>query len=342
MDWNDFYKSVKDGRYESVYLFAGPEELNKKEALNALRRAILPAGLEQLNDATLENCSAQTIIDSAETLPVMCERRIVVVRDWAPLTSGKAKNEEADVQRMTEWLKNVPDSCIVVFYMTVDLDGRKKLSTALKKLPGYVEFGQLSGATLMKWCNQQLKPLGKKLSSDALNELTLMAGQDLTRLSGELKKLAAYTQDAAEITPGDVHAVVAPSPEYSVFMILDHLLEGRLAEANKVVASVLQTEPSAVRLISMFANQLRIDAHMKFTQESGGSMPATLKALNVSEYRARHILRQIRSIPAEALLKRYQACVEADYDIKSGRVKDRAALDLLLMKISMPQPATKR
>ena len=342
MDWNDFYKSVKDGRWLSIYLFAGPEELNKKKALEALRSAILPAGLEQLNDATLENCSAQAIIDCAETLPVMCERRIVVVRDWAPLTSGKAKNEEADVTRMLEWLKDAPESCILVFYMTVELDGRKKLATALKKTEGYVEFGHLSGAVLQKWCNQQLKPLGKKISTDAMNELSLMAGQDLTRLSGELTKLAAYTQDAPEITPADVHAVVSPSPEYSVFMILDHLLEGRIAEASKVVASVLQTEPSVVRLVSMLSNQLRINAHMKYTLESGGSMPATLKALNITEYRARHIQRQIRSISASDLQARYRHCVDADYDIKSGRVKDRAALDALMLKIAVNRNGTRR
>lgn len=341
MDWNDFYKSVKEGRFQSVYLFTGPEELNKKEALAALRRTILPAGLEQLNDATLENCSAQAIIDSAETLPVMCDRRIVVVRDWGPLTSGKVKNEEADVTRMMEWLKDVPDSCIVVFYMTVEMDGRKKLAAALKKREGYVEFNHLSGAVLAKWCNQQLKPYGKKFHPDALNEMTMMVGQDLTRISGEIKKLAAYTEDAAEITVADVRAAVSPSPEYSVFMILDHLLEGKLAEATQVVNSVLQTEPSVVRLISMFANQLRIDAHMKYTIESSGNMAEVLKALNVSEYRAKHIQRQIRSISAKDLEERYQHCVNADFDIKSGRVKDRAALDALMLKISMPRKATR-
>ena len=45
MNWNDFYKSVKAGQYQSVYLFTGPEEHNKREALEALRRALLPAGL---------------------------------------------------------------------------------------------------------------------------------------------------------------------------------------------------------------------------------------------------------------------------------------------------------
>lgn len=341
MDWNEFYKAVKSGRYQSVYLFSGPEELTKREALAALRRALLPPGLEQLNEAVLENCSAQAIIDSAETLPVMCDRRIVVVRDWGPLTSGKVKNEEDDVKRMLEWLKTAPESCIIVFYMTVELDGRKKLTGALKKLEGYVEFTHLSGAVLLKWCNQQLKPMGKAIRSDALNELTLMAGQDLTRISGELKKLAAYIGDAPEIAPEDVRAIVAPNPDYMVFMILDHLLEGRLAEATRVLNAELQGRSNSVGLIVMFAKQLRIDAHIKYAMETGGDMAGVLKNLGITPYRAKHITRQIQNISAASLEARYLSCVEANYAITSGRINERAALDDLMLKIALPDFATK-
>ena len=341
MDWNEFYKTIKDGRYQSVYLFTGPEELTKKEALAALRRAILPAGLEQLNEAILENCSAQAIIDSAETMPVMCERRIVVVRDWGPLTGGKAKNEESDVERMIRWLKDVPDSCIVVFYMTVEMGGSKKLLGALKALEGYVEFTHLSGSLLLKWCNQQLRPMKKKISADALNELTMMAGQDLNRISGELKKLVAYVGDATDITPADVNAIVSPSPDYMVFMILDHLLEGRLAEATQVLNAELQGRSNPVGLIVMFAKQLRIDAHIKYAMETGGDIPQTLKTLGVNPKREMPIKRQIQNIPADALLERYQSCVDANYDITSGRINDRAALNALMLKIVMPARATK-
>ena len=341
MDWNDFYKAIKEERYQSVYLFAGPEELTKREALEALRRAILPPGLEALNEATLEGCGAQAIIDSAETLPVMCARRIVVVRDWLPLSASKVKSDEADIERMLEWLKNPPESCILIFYMSVEMDGRKKLPTTLKKMGAYVEFNHLSGALLLKWCNQQLRPVKKKIQPEALNELTMMAGQDLNRLSGELKKLSAFVGDAPEISVADVRAIVAPSPEYTVFMILDHLLEGRLAEATKVVNTVLQTEPSAVRLIALFASQLRIDAHMKYALETGGNLPEVQRALNVSDARARFVLRQIRPLSADALRQRYEACVEADFAIKSGQIQERAALNALMLKIVMPRRATR-
>ena len=341
MNCNDFYKSVKAGQYQSVYLFTGPEEHNKREALEALRKALLPAGLEQLNEAILDGADAQTIIDSAETLPVMCERRIVVVRDWAPLTSGKSRNEEAEAERMLKWLENPPDTCCLVFYMVLELNGKKKLASALKKLDGYVEFDYLSGPTLSKWCAQQLKPLGKKIRQDAIDEMTLMAGNDLTRLSGEIAKLAAYVGDEPEISIADVRAVVAPSPEYSVFMILDHLLAGRLAESTEVVNSVLLTEPSPMRIIYLLGSQLRLDAHMKYAMETGGNLTEVQKALNINSGRAWHIKKQIAPVKAEVLQALYLACVDTEYAIKSGSVQDRAALNALLMKISQAKNATK-
>ena len=133
MTWNDFFQSVKAGKLDRVYLFTGPEEWIKREAVEALRAKLLPPGLEQLNDASLEEVTAQQIIDAAETLPMMCERRMVVVRDWAPLLPGKSKNEETE----TEKLKNVNNDLGTILaenlqgaLPAIALDGHFALSTA--------------------------------------------------------------------------------------------------------------------------------------------------------------------------------------------------------------------
>ena len=110
MTWNEFYQALKAKDIAPVYLFTGPEAYIKREALEALRAALLPPGLEALNDATLEGVTAQQITDACETMPMMCERRIVTVRDWAPLMPGKAKNEEADAEWMQKWLENPPET----------------------------------------------------------------------------------------------------------------------------------------------------------------------------------------------------------------------------------------
>ena len=150
MTWKEFYAQLKENALQSVYLFAGPEEYLKREAVKALERALLPAGLEQLNETTLEGAQAAQIIEAAETLPFMCERRLVIVRDWAPLLSGKSRDEEGETARVLDWLKAPPASCVVVFAMRGEADGRKKLTAALKKRGAEVRFEPLSGFYAVK------------------------------------------------------------------------------------------------------------------------------------------------------------------------------------------------
>ena len=65
MKWNEFYKALDAGTVAPVYLFTGPEEYVKREALEAMKAKLLPPGLEALNDATLEGVTAQQITDAA-------------------------------------------------------------------------------------------------------------------------------------------------------------------------------------------------------------------------------------------------------------------------------------
>lgn len=335
MDWIEFERSVQARDFLPFYLFTGPEELKKKEALAALRAAVLPAGLEHLNEISLEACAAGDIIDAAETLPVMCDRRIVVVRDWPPLLPGKAKDEEADVKRMLEYLKNPPETTVIVFYLSKEPDARKKMFDALRKSPGCVVFNRLEGTVLAKWCAAQLAEYGKKLQPQAFTLMTEMAGSDLTRLSAELKKLAAYTQDSKEITANDVRRVVVPTPEYRAYEILDKLLTGNLSEASKIVNSVLQNDLNCVALIVQLTNSLRINAHVKLAVESGRSADAALAELGIRGGRTYFIKKQIRLLSASAFTERYLLCAQAQFDITSGKLKDRAAIDALLLKITV-------
>ena len=153
MNWEDFFENTRAQRFQSLYLFTGPEAWTKREALELLRAQLLPAGLEQLNETILDGATAQKIIDSAETLPVMCDRRLVTVRDWAPLISGKGGDENADLKHMIEWMQDAPDSCTIVFYVSEDaqLKTNKQMSQ-FRSAVECIDFSYLSNAALLKWC----------------------------------------------------------------------------------------------------------------------------------------------------------------------------------------------
>ena len=334
MTWNDFFSSLKEDALERVYFFTGPEEWSKAKALDALREKLLPPGLEALNDAMLENCSLQQMIDSAETLPVMCDRRLLTVRDWAPLLPGKSKNEEAETERLQRWLQNPPESCVTVFYMRGEPDGRKKATTLLKKHATTVVFDFLNDAELSKWANGVLKPQGKKVSAKALNTLSFMAGRDLTRLSGELDKLSAYVGDRSEITEADVREIVSASLEYNVFELINCLLSGDLAQAQRMNRNLLQGGQNPVGILSMLTRQLRQLAHMRYALDAGQTVQSVQETLKMHPYAAKQTARQCKGRSAEELRTLYESCVQAEYEIKSGQLRDSLALDAILLKIA--------
>ena len=335
MDWNEFYRSLDENRVQPVYLFTGPEQYVKAEALQKLRDKLLPPGLEALNESVMEGATAQQITDAAETLPMMCDRRLVVVRDWAPLLSGKSKNEENEVEWMARWLEHPAESCALVFYMRESADGKKKLTGLLKKKAAAVDFEFLPDSELSKWCRAQLKAQGKTITKPAFNTLTFMAGRALIRLKGELDKLAAYVGENKEITEADVRSVVPASLEYSVFEVMDALLAGDMLKAQRTVNSLLEGGQTAMGLLAMLIRQLRQMAHMKCALDAGKPAQSVQEALNLHPYAARQTARQCAKLSADWLRGLYEKGVESDYAVKSGRLRDQDALNALLLNIGL-------
>ena len=93
MDHNDFSLSLTRHTLPSVLLFEGEEEHLKQDALFALRKALLPEGMEEMNELVLDDPSADELIAAAETIPFMADKRLVIIRDYPPLT-GRAEADE--------------------------------------------------------------------------------------------------------------------------------------------------------------------------------------------------------------------------------------------------------
>ena len=128
MDRKAFHQLLSRGALPSVLLFEGDDEYSKNAAFQALRSAVLPAGLEELNETLLDAPDTDTIIAAAETMPLMADRRLIVVRDH-PALSGRAEIDEA----LLRYLPKIPASSLLLFYCTQKPDGRKKLYTAIKR-----------------------------------------------------------------------------------------------------------------------------------------------------------------------------------------------------------------
>lgn len=330
MNWKELYAAWDAGNFSPVYLFHGEEEYIKSSALDRLRGLILPPGLEALNETLLEGAvSADRVIEAAETLPMMCERRLVVVKDWALVSSGRTAGESENADKFTKWLPGAPDTCVLVLYTRGKADGKKKSTRELKKHE--VLFEQLDDATLAKWIRARAKENGALIGPDACDALVFAAGRDLTRLAGEIGKLSSYAGKGGEISAADVRSLVTPTTESTIFQMIDELTAGHFAKAESLLKGLLVMGENRVRILYMITRQVRLLTLAHELVSARQTQPQIASALGVPPFGAKKLMEQVRRLKKEPLERAYKECVEAEFAVKSGRWRDEAALDRIML-----------
>lgn len=85
-------QAVKEGAPKRLYLFYGEEAFLRDDCLARLKKAVLPAGMEDFNlhAAQGKECSVDWIEQAVDCLPMMSERTLVVVTDFDLFKLGTA------------------------------------------------------------------------------------------------------------------------------------------------------------------------------------------------------------------------------------------------------------
>lgn len=333
MNHSQFFSDVKAGNILPVYLFTGSEALVKESALRLLGEKLLPAGLEALNETVMESPSAQSIIEACETLPMMCDRRLVVAREIASLMPAKPNTLDDEAERLIKWLPGAPPSCCLVFFMRDVFDGRRKLSGYLVKMGAQVCFDPLDDIELNKWIKARARARGVNIDPAVANHLVFLAGRSLTRLKGEIDKLCAYAGEGGQVKLDMVEELVPPSLEASVFRMIDSLMDGRAERAFTILRSMLYSGERRLGILYMLTRQMRLLTHISLLKGQGLPMPEIVKRLSLSPKASRLMENQAARFATERLLAGYRACVRAEYRVKSGQAREEAALDELLFTL---------
>lgn len=335
MKHSEFFTALKKGDIAPCYLFEGEEEYTKHSALSALRKLVAGGDFAAMNDTRLVDPPPDALIAAAETLPFMSDRRFLEIRDCAMLQPGKAKDYDEDqaVKRLDEYLGQLPNTVCLVFYLRGKGDGRKKLYQILKKKALIVSFDPLDDRELSQWLAKTLAKEGKKIGISACQRLWFSAGRDLTLLSNELGKLAAYVGEREEVTEGDIEAVCIKSTEYKVYDMADALLSGQGGKAFATLNALLREGEERLMLLSLLGRQCRQLRYARAMAGAGAQPGEIAGKLGLPPFVAKRTLDMARAY-TEGQLKRMTAlCLDTEYQVKSGQLMDAGALERVMLQI---------
>ena len=328
MDRKEFEHALAERSLPSVLLFEGEEEQLKQEALALLRRTLLPAGMEALNETVLENPETDRLIADAETQPFMADRRLVTVRDYPALT-GRAEADE----KLITWLPSVPETALLLFYCTGKPDGRKKLYSTVKKLGGVVTFAPMRGAELVRFVTDAFKQEGKECDERTADFLVFTCGSDTALLLTEIAKVASHAGDAPAIHPDSIRAVATPSTECTVFQMVDAVVSGQSSRAFLLMRNQLLAGADRMYMLSMLLRQFRLLQHIKIMQYEKRSAADIRSALGVPPFAVDQYVRQAAGWSNGQVKKAVNLCFDTEYGVKSGRLNQEGALEAVMLKL---------
>ena len=328
MDRKDFIRALSTGTVPSVLLFEGEEEQLKQEALAQLREAVLPAGMEALNETVLEDPETDRLIADAETQPFMSERRLVVIRDL-PCLTGRAEADE----KLISWLPSVPDTTILLFYCTGKPDGRKKLYSAVRKLNGIVTFSPLRGAELVRFVTDAFKESGKECDERTAEYLIFTVGDDAGLLRTEIRKLASYAGDRPSVIASDVTALATPSTECTVFQMVDAVVTGQKSRALTLLRNQLLSGTDRMTILAMLLRQYRLLQHIKIMQYEKRGGDYIRAVLGVPSFAVDQYLRQASGYTGGQVKNAVRICFDTEYAVKSGRIKQEGAVESVVIRL---------
>ena len=328
MDRKEFSQLIKSGQVQGAYLFEGVEENIKAATLAALRKALLPEGLEELNESLMDAPATDAVIAACETIPFMADKRLVIVREH-PALMGRADADE----RLIEYIPNVPESAILVFLCRGKADARKKLYGAIKKANGIVSFAPLTDAELNAWIVKTFAGLGKTVSPQTASVLSFTVGSDTALLRREIEKLAALAGDRDTVTEQDVHAVATRSVECTVFEMVDAVVAGQQGKAFGLLRDMLTTGSDRLGILAMLLRQFRLMQHIKIMQFEKLSPGDIKQRLGIAPFAAERCMRQASGYTGGQVKKAVQICLNTEYMVKSGGYNQEGALESAMLQI---------
>lgn len=326
---------IKNNKFKNIYLFYGQEEFLKKYYLDSIEKAILENDLMAMNKLVLEGKFEMSKIEEAcETLPVFSEKKLVLVKNSGLFKSGKnGAKKQSSRDQLIEYLKNVPTYTVLVFYEE-EIDRRLKTVDVVKKNGLIVEFAFQKPAELVRWVIKVLKSYNKEISVEDASYLIEVCEQGMTEILNEVNKLVMFVGERVKVTAQDIEKVCTKSVKSRIFDLTDAVAEKNLDKALKLFNDMLILREPIPKILFMITRQLRHVLEMKLLSLEGVSVKEACSKIGITPYAGKKVSAQAKRFSIDKLKEGIKEAFELDLAIKTGRISDRVAAELLINKLA--------
>lgn len=313
----------------SIALVLGDAGLLVSEAEGRLVDAAVGGKPSGLNYAVFPaESGGWAALEAAKTLPMMCRRRAVVVREM----------EKAPVELLDALLayteKPSPSASLILVGEKLPppsggVDRGRRLENKIKEV-GLVQRFKAQDQDPIAFALARAQQAGATLDRRAAALLVERVGADLGRLSNELDKAISYAGGGGTIGEREVEAVTSLVAEAVIWTLTDAVLardpDRGLAAAHRLLE---EGEPSH-RLLSMVTWQIRQLLELQDAMNGAPEAPSLARMPFGKKNEARRALQQ-RPLSAPRVLA---ALARANREMNRSPAGDRRIFESLILELT--------
>lgn len=303
----DLIQRAQDGDLDPVYVLVSQQPLLLERVVTAVLDAAVPPEARGFNLDTFDGrgASGTRILAAVQTLPMMAQRRAVLLRDISSMAAG-------EMAHLLPYLDD-PNPSTVLVATASKVDKRLKFFAAAKKKKFLHDLSP--PRKLGPWIRDEATTRGVRLSPRAADRLADVVGADLSRLALAIGQLGLYAGDRP-VEVDDVDDLIADTRERSVFELTDSIGEGDLGRALAAVTALCDQRQSAIGVIVMLARHMRQLGRCRAAISGGAGKGELARELGVPPFIADKISRQSRRYTSAAVARALTTLADADAALK--------------------------
>lgn len=317
---------IKANSFKPVYLLYGTEDYLKKQFRDNLKKAITGDG-DSINYSYFEGKApdSKAVSEIASTMPFFADRRLVVIEN-----SQLFKTAD---DMIIDMVKELPDTTVVVFVEN-EVDKRSRLYKAVKD-NGYIcELNEQSDNDIMRWVVSLLKKEGRTMDNATLQLFLTKTGSSMENISRELEKLICYTMGRTTITSEDVEEVCTTQTTNRIFDMITAISQKNQDKALELYYDLLTLKEPPMRIMYLIARNFNQLLMIKELTENGNASSAIASKMGIQGFLVGKLQSQARPFKVGVLRRALEECVSLEEAVKTGRLEDRLAVEMLIVKYS--------
>ncbi|MBC2397358.1 DNA polymerase-3 subunit delta [Clostridium tetanomorphum] len=331
-----YEEKLKKNNIDNCYIFCGIDEELIKENIKNLLETVLNKDFIDLNYVKIDGNTLDSfdkVINACETLPFMSDKKVVLVYRSNFLDEGEDNNKKKLFNELKEYVKSVPESCILIFYY-IFKNKREKPSKKIYALDSkctVIKADKIYGKALEMKVKSIFDKKDKNIGNVELKLFCSNIPNDMGILENEVEKLCCYTIDR-DIKREDIYAMYPKKNDDDIFDLVDFIGDKKVKDALKVLNELIYKGEDIPVIIYMIERQFKLLYNIKQYIEDGKDKNFIASKIKLPNFIIERLIRQSKKFTLKQIKGALYICLNVEEKIKSSSLDKKTEMELLIIE----------